>query len=108
VLSDRANRDHHRPSPKVILLFDQDGHPAVPTCASRAGARSGSQGWPKATAKRRLASLTDASTTAPSRQKDDKTTSMRHIAVYLRILTAANTRLTRIAKSTVNTTLNSR
>ena len=33
----------------------------------------------------------DRSTTAPSPQKDDKTTSMRHIAVYVRILTAANT-----------------
>jgi hypothetical protein len=32
--------------------------------------------------------LTAASTMAPSRQKDDKTTSMRHIAVYVRILTA--------------------
>jgi len=41
---------------KVILLFDQDGHPIVPTCSPRADARSGSQGWPKATAKRRLAS----------------------------------------------------
>jgi hypothetical protein len=34
--------------------------------------------------------LTAASTTAPSRQKDDNTTSMRQIAVYVRILTAAN------------------
>ena len=38
--------------------------------------------------------MTAASTTAPSRQKDDKTTTMRHIAVDLRILTAANTYLT--------------
>jgi hypothetical protein len=52
-------------------LFDQDGHPVVPTCTPRADARSGSQGWPKATAKRRLASLTVASTTAASPQKDD-------------------------------------
>ena len=56
---------------KVILLFDQDGHPVVPTCAPRAGARSGRQGCPKATAKRRLGSLTGASTTAPSPQKDN-------------------------------------
>ena len=40
-------------------------------CAPRVDARSGSQGWPKATAKRRLASLTVASTTAASPQKDD-------------------------------------
>jgi len=48
------------PDQKVILLFDQDGHPVVPTCSPRADAR-----------KRRLASLTVASTTAAPPQKDD-------------------------------------
>jgi hypothetical protein len=70
-------------------LFDQDGHPVVPTCSPRADARSGSQGWPKATAKRRLASLTVASTTAASPQKGT-TDQTRYIAVYPRNLTAAN------------------
>jgi hypothetical protein len=70
-------------------LFDQDGHPVVPTCTPRADARSGSQGWPKATAKRRLSSLTVASTTAASPQKADNDQTP-HIAVYPRILAAAN------------------
>jgi hypothetical protein len=52
-------------------LFDQDGHPVVPTCHSKADARSGGQGGPKGTASRRAASWTAASTTAPSPQTDD-------------------------------------
>jgi len=70
-------------------LFDQDGHLVVPTCTPRAGARSGSQGWPKATAKRRLASLTVASTAAAS-PAEGRRPITRHIAVYPRALTAAN------------------
>jgi len=71
-------------------LFDQDGHLVVPTCTPRADARSGGQGWPKATAKRRLASLTVASTAAAS-PAEGRRPITRHIAVYPRALTAANT-----------------
>ncbi|MGB9413547.1 MAG: hypothetical protein WCB26_20375 [Pseudolabrys sp.] len=53
-------------------MFDQDGHPVVPTCESRAGARS--------VIDRREH---DGTLAAEGRQS----TSMRHIAVYVRILT---------------------
>jgi hypothetical protein len=50
-----------------IPLFDRvAGHPFVPTCLRRAAERSGGQAWPKATAKRRAASLRAVSTAAVS------------------------------------------
>jgi len=40
-----------------IPMFDRRDHPSVPTCLPRRVAANGGQGWPKATAKRRVASL---------------------------------------------------
>jgi hypothetical protein len=41
-----------------IPMFDQIDHPSVPTTFPLRKAAGGGQGWPKATAKRRVASLT--------------------------------------------------
>ena len=40
-----------------IPMFDRRDHPSVPTCLPRRVAANGGQGWPKATAQRRVASL---------------------------------------------------
>jgi hypothetical protein len=79
----------------AILLFDQNGHPVVPTCASpcwRAQWRSRMAVRPP----RSGSSLTVASTTAPSTQTDDQIAPDRisrpaDVAVYVRIFAAANT-----------------
>jgi hypothetical protein len=79
----------------AILLFDQNGHPVVPTCDSpcwRAQWRSRMAVRPP----RSGSSLTVASTTAPSTQTDDQIAPDRisrpaDVAVYVRIFAAANT-----------------
>jgi hypothetical protein len=81
----------------AILLFDQNGHPVVPTCASsrrRAQRRSRMAVRPP----RSGSSLTVASTTAPSTQTDDpfahavrSISRSANVAGYARILAAANT-----------------
>jgi len=78
----------------AILLFDQNGHPVVPTCDSpcwRAQWRSRMAVRPP----RSGSSLTVASTTAPSTQTDDQIAPDRisrpaDVAVYVRIFAAAN------------------
>ena len=65
-------RGAHANRPKqVILLFDQDGHPVVPTCAPSARRAQRRSSMPEGHRRRRReACWTAASTAAPSPQKD--------------------------------------
>ena len=79
----------------AILLFDQNGHPVVPTCDSPCWR---AQWRPRMAVRppRSGSSLTVASTTAPPTQTDDPIalavrsfSSSANIAVYARIFAAA-------------------
>ena len=62
----RAENGRRCPPANNVSLFDWTACFFIPTWAFAAVARSGCQGWPQATAERRVASLTGASTAAGS------------------------------------------